>query len=503
MRPMDETEMSMSRDAASRRAFLAGGARIVAASGLAGLPLSTSARGAAGPAEQVLRAGSFAASPDGRAREVWGYNGQFPGPQLRLKQGERARIRVENALAAPTSIHWHGLRQFGTPTMDGVEGVAREPIAPGGSFVYDFVAEPAGTHWYHSHVGVQYGNGLFGALIVDEASPIAAYDRDEVLLIDDWFHETAESLLARLVKPPPGAVMPAMKKMAGKEDMPKSGMAMAMPMKDVADLPFESGLINGKGRAAGTNGPLTTVEVGEGETIRLRLINGSSTYSFRCQVDGHPLTVIAGDGAPVRPVAVDNLVLAPGERHDVLLKAQARGRGVHWIRAATLDGNEVRAILRYRGEGRAEPDPTPVRWGPRALMPEALRSPAPVALARDPREIPLLLGGTMTPYRWSLGGQFYPEADPIAIRRGESIRFVFRNPTGMDHPFHLHGHSFSVLGKPGALNVTDPALKDTVNVPARSDLVVQWIADNPGRWFFHCHIEWHMATGMARVIEIG
>jgi FtsP/CotA-like multicopper oxidase with cupredoxin domain len=108
----------------------------------------------------------------------------------------------------------------------------------------------------------------------------------------------------------------------------------------------------------------------------------------------------------------------------------------------------------------------------------------------------------MKPYRWSLGGQYYPEADPIALRRGESIRFVFRNPTGMDHPFHIHGHSFHVLGKPGALNLEDPALKDTVNVPARSDLVVQWLADNPGRWFFHCHIEWHLATGMARVIEI-
>ena len=73
----------------------------------------------------------------------------------------------------------------------------------------------------------------------------------------------------------------------------------------------------------------------------------------------------------------------------------------------------------------------------------------------------------------------------------------------MDHPFHLHGHSFYVLGKPAALNLIDPSLKDSVNVPARSDLVVQWVADNPGRWFFHCQIEWHMATGMARVIEIG
>jgi FtsP/CotA-like multicopper oxidase with cupredoxin domain len=275
---------------------------------------------------------------------------------------------------------------------------------------------------------------------------------------------------------------------------------MAMEMEDVGDVPFQSGLVNGKGRAACMEGPLATVEIGDGETVRLRLINGSSTYTFRFQVDDHPLTVVASDGSPMSPVTVDNLTFAPGERYDVLLKGQPRG--IHRIRAATLDGNEVRAVLRSKGEARAEPERSPVRWGPRALMLPMMRSPGPVTLARDPVIVPVVLGGTMAPYRWSINGQYYPKADPIVVTKGDSVRFVFRNPTGMDHPFHLHGHSFYVLGKPGALNQRDPALKDTVNVPARSDFVVQWVADNPGRWFFHCHIEWHLATGMARVIEV-
>jgi FtsP/CotA-like multicopper oxidase with cupredoxin domain len=131
-----------------------------------------------------------------------------------------------------------------------------------------------------------------------------------------------------------------------------------------------------------------------------------------------------------------------------------------------------------------------------------MRSPEPVRWAVKPREIPLLLGGSMMPYRWSINGQYYPKADPVEIRKGEVIRFALRNPTGMDHPFHLHGHSFRVLGKPGGLNLTDPVLKDTINVPAKGEVVIQWLADNPGRWFFHCHIEWHLATGMARVLEI-
>src|SRR5262249_45359963 len=161
--------------------------------------------------------------------------------------------------------------------------------------------------------------------------------------INDWFRESSDVLLAGLLKSPPmvaapapktarapstsKADMPAMKSMVDKKGTP----GMAMPMRDVGDIPFQSGLVNGKGRAPGPPGPLTTVAVGAGETIRLRLINGSSTYSFRCQIDGHPLTVIASDGSPVEPMVVDNLVFAPGERYDVLLKA--RGRGVHWIRA--------------------------------------------------------------------------------------------------------------------------------------------------------------------------
>jgi FtsP/CotA-like multicopper oxidase with cupredoxin domain len=438
------------------------------------------------PATHVLRAGRFTAAPDGRSREIWGYDGQLPGPLIRAKEGDLLRIKVVNALGVPTSIHWHGMHQPGSWQMDGVEEVSRPPIPTGAEFIYEFRATPAGTHWYHSHVGVQYGNGLFGPLIVEGRTPIAGYDREEILILNDWFLELGDSILAKLAK---GAMM----------KMPPKINTKAM--KDVADVPFQSALINGKGRAPGdTKGSLTTVAVKRGETLRLRLINGSSTYAFRFQIDGHPLSVIASDGAAMQPVPVDNLLLSPGERYDVLLKADQEG--VHWVRAATLDGKEARAILRYAGAQAAEPEAAPSRWGDHALALEAMRSREPVCLADKPREIPLTLGGSMKPYRWDINGQYYPKADPIVLDKDEPVRFVFHNPTGMDHPFHLHGHYFYVLGKPGSLNLKDPVQKDTVNVPAKSDLVIEWQAKNPGRWFFHCHIEWHLATGMARVVEI-
>jgi multicopper oxidase len=449
----------------------------------------------------VLRARRFKAAPDGRSREIMGFNNQYPGPLIRVREGEMLRVKVINDLDVPTSIHWHGMHQPGTWTMDGVEGVSRPPIPPGSEFVYEFKATPAGSHWYHSHVGVQYGDGLLGPLIVEEKTPLATYDREQLLLLSDWFLQSGDILLRDLLAGTGMKMSPKdkMKEMEKGKEMPKKMDMKAM--KDVGDVPFQSGLINGKGRhKSAPDAPLTEIEVKKGETLRLRVINTSSTYAFRFQIDGHPLTVIATDGAPVKPLVVDNIVLGGGERYDVLLKAE--GSGAAWIRSVTLDGNETRAILSYADAKGTLPPELPVKWGARMLMLEALRSPEPAKLAEKPREVPIVLGGSMMPYRWSIGDEYYPKAKPIVLEKGEPVRLLVRNPTGMDHPLHLHGHYFSVLGKPGSLNLTDPPLKDTVNVPARSELVLQWVATNPGRWFFHCHIEWHLATGMARVFEI-
>jgi FtsP/CotA-like multicopper oxidase with cupredoxin domain len=451
----------------------------------------------------VLRAGRFQAGPDGHEKEVWGYDGRLPGPTIRAKFGQKLRIQLNNELGVGTTIHWHGMHQVGTWRMDGVGGVSQKPVPSGDRFVYEFQAAPAGTHWYHSHVGVQYGNGLFGALIVDDPEPIARYDREEVLQINDWFWEMGDAILAGLLEKSGASGENATKRNSMKRNAMKGmkpGDRMSMP--DVGDVPFRSGLINGKGRPRGLGkSPLSTVEVKKGEVVRLRLINSSSTYALRFQVDGHSLDVIASDGIPVRPVTVDNLLMGVGETYDVLLRANQDG--VHWIRAVTEDGNPILAILRYTGSSRLEPETGAVRWGPRALKLADLRSREPVRLvSTDIREFPFHLGGSMSPYRWSINGQYFPRADPLVVQAGEQIRCTLHNPTRMAHPFHLHGHSFHVLGKSGALNLVDPPLKDTLHVPAQSELVIQWKANNPGQWFFHCHIEWHLETGMARVWQV-
>ena len=277
------------------------------------------------------------------------------------------------------------------------------------------------------------------------------------------------------------------------------------PSLDWGDIQFVSGLINGKGRFPGTSAPLAEVRIREGEVLRLRLINGSSTYSLRFQIDGHPLTVIASDGQPLTPVTVDNLLVGIGERYDVLITG--KGSGSHWIRATTGTGKTIQAFLRYgdsdpmepKNESKTQLNP----WGPKFLAPSQLRSPGPVALAKAPyREIPLLIEGPFPVYRWTINGEAYPKTTPIVIKKDEVVRMRFINRTNMEHPFHIHGNSFYVLGASDELNLKDPPYKDTVNVWPNSELVVLWKATNPGHWIFHCHVEWHIAGGMASLIHI-
>lgn len=482
-----------------------------------------------------LSVDALEAAPDGVKRMIYAYGGQLIGPTIRAKEGERLNITIINNLNVPTIVHWHGMHQPGTWRMDGVEGVSGPAIPPGESFVYDFEATPGGTHWYHSHAGVQYSDGLFGPLIVEEARPIARYDREEILLINDWEHEQAEQIWKRLSTQGMaamgggamgGGAMAGGAMGAGgmaNRGIAEKGMAMpgaagtpttftrgldqriasqwGRPDLDWGDVPFTSGLINGRGRAKNANTPLTEVRIQEGEVVRLRLINGSATYSLRFQIDNHPLTVIASDGQPLRPVTVDNLLIGIGERYDVLITG--KGSGSHWIRATTGQNNTIRAVLRYGDKAPLEPTTPPQAWQPRFLAPSQLASPKSINLESVAyREIPMVIAGPMPVYRWSINGDVYPKSTPIKIKKDEWIRMRFVNRTNMEHPFHIHGHSFYILGTPDELNLSNPPLKDTINLWPNMEQVIQWKATNPGNWIFHCHIEWHLAGGMASLLEI-
>ncbi|MEM7137717.1 MAG: multicopper oxidase family protein [Myxococcota bacterium] len=433
---------------------------------------------------QRLRLERTEGAPDGFRRSILTVNGQYPGPILRLKKGQPVTFAIENATQHPAANHWHGQYQLGTWRMDGVPGVTQPAIPPGKTFTTRFTPAPAGTFWYHSHMLLYngYPDGQYGALLVEdpEVDDLVPYDQESVLIINDWFHRTADEILLALLNPPK----------SGNKENPGGG-----------DVEWVSALINGKGRyEGGPNVPLETVEVEPGSVTRFRIINASSTYELYFSIDNHDFTVFAADGTPVKPLSGDSLRVPIGARYDLLVKANSSG--VHWIRVANSAGQEGLGVLRYKGTAATEPPPAAPKKPSRPLVRSMLSSNAPMTVPdTDVKRFEFALTGSMTPYIWTMSGQRYPVSEEILVNKGDQVRVVLTNKTMMAHPFHLHGHGFWILGDPDNPSLSNRPKVDTVVVPAFGRTAIQFEADNPGKWIFHCHIDWHLATGMARVFR--
>lgn len=416
--------------------------------------------------------------------KAWTYDGKMPGTEIRVREGERLRVTVNNKLPAETTIHWHGQFQRGTNKMDGVPGVTQEAIAPNSSFVYDFRAEPAGSFIYHSHVGLQIERGLVGALIVEPKQETLQYDRDYTVVLDDWLEGAPEDTLSKL-KSGGGGMMGG-----------RRGMGMQGGVNSEVD--YQTYLINGRA-------PEIPFEflTKRGERVRLRVLNPSGTTIYRFAVAGHKLTVTHADSLPVKPVEVDAFEIAPGERYDVLVNAD--NPGIWTIAAIPLgveSGKGAYALLKY-GDAQATSLPKlnqpPAELNGRILSYSQLSALEHAPQTRAPeRAFDITLSGGMMSYQWMINGQIYPNADPFEIRAGEKVRLKMTNNSMMPHPMHLHGHSYRIRHQ----NAENAApLKDTMIVNHMETVEVEFMADNPGDWAFHCHNAYHMETGMMRVFK--
>ncbi|MBX6763379.1 MAG: multicopper oxidase domain-containing protein [Rubrobacteraceae bacterium] len=272
------------------------------------------------------------------------------------------------------------------------------------------------------------------------------------------------------------------------------------PRQWTPDIVYPYYLINGK--------PPDSPEelmVKRGERLRLRFINPASATIFRVALAGHRMTVTHTDGQPVEPVDVDALRIGPGERYDVIVEANNPGV---WQLAAQAEGTEKmgRAILRYRGSSGSAPPAgqKPPELGKKLLLYGMLRAASGVDLpSGSPDQVtPVTLSGNERRYVWRINGKsFHPgpnaTPDPITAGRNKHIRFEFMNMSMMPHPMHLHGHSFQVDNGTGR-----GPLKDTAIVDPMQRFAVDWYADNPGDWAFHCHHLYHMEAGMMRVVRV-
>jgi CopA family copper-resistance protein len=255
----------------------------------------------------------------------------LPGPLIRLREGQSAKLSVTNTLAEDSSIHWHGiLLPF---QMDGVPGISFPGIKPGQTFDYEFPVRQSGTYWYHSHSNMQDAMGMFGAIIIDPAGtdPIA-YDREHVLILSDWSFEHPHRIFKKL-KQMGGYYnrnhQTLVGLMQGRDQSQKDRAMWGQMRMDPTDISDVSGstysyLINGMATAQNWTGLFKP-----GERLRLRIINASAMTNFNVRIPGLPMTVVAADGQMVQPVEVDEFQMGIAETYDVIVTpATAMAYGV-------------------------------------------------------------------------------------------------------------------------------------------------------------------------------
>lgn len=407
---------------------------------------------------------------------VWAYDGMVPGTPLRLQQGERLRRVLVNRLDQPTTIHWHGIRLENA--MDGAAGLTQEAVAPGGQFSYDFVAKDAGTYWYHPHRNSleQVARGLSGPLIVEEHEA-PDVDEDLTLLIQDWRLDQEAQIVADF---------------ANMHDMAHAGRI---------------------GNHLTVNGlPEFRTPAKTGQRLRLRIINAASDRILRLGAKGLTGYVVALDGMPLqKPEALTEIVLAPAQRADLFADIAAEpGETAH---LTSIERQGTFSLAAFSVSGR---DGTTLRPAPQSLPPNPVAVPSlknartlelvmeggamgRMAAARTAdgktRSIRELIGQGMA---WAFNGVAGMPDRPLAdLDLGEEVRMLLSNQTAWPHAMHLHGHHFQEV-----TDKTPGPLRDTILVMPQEKREIVFVADNPGKWMFHCHMLSHQAAGMMSWVNV-
>lgn len=416
----------------------------------------------------------------GRPAAVFGLEGPT-GPGLTLAPGQRFAVELRNRTGEETVIHWHG--QTPPAAQDGVTdtGLAA-PIADGAAQRYDFPAR-AGTHWMHSHHGLQEQALLAAPLVVHTGEDLRADAQEVTVLLHDFSFRPPAEVLASVTKGH-GAGHGGMRHGA------HAGHGAAMPM-DLNDFDYDAYLANDRTLAD----PLV-VRTERGGRVRLRLINGATGTAFWIDTGALAAQLVAVDGNPVAPLALRRLPLAQGQRADLLVRLPAGGGAFPILAQREGDRQRTGVIL-------ASPDAAIRKL---ADLADAAAGAADLSIERgikaasglpqraaDVRHRVLLTGG-MHSYAWTLDDRAWGRHRTLRVKTGQRVEIETANRSPMAHPMHLHGHHFQVVAIDGRR--IPGAVRDTVLVPVNASVTIAFDADNPGSWLFHCHNLFHMAAGM-------
>lgn len=430
--------------------------------------------------EITARPGTASFLGDGQPRvPIWGFNGTTPGPTIRATRGDTVRVRFHNALEQPTSIHWHGVRIENA--MDGVAGLTQDPVQPGETFDYVFTVPDAGTFWYHSHnrSWEQVERGLYGALIVEEPEPGFDRENDITLVLDDWLVNSA-----------------------GRID---EGLG------DLGDWSHAGRL----GNWLTVNGQTAPeIPLALNQPTRVRLINAANARILEVDLERIGAQVIAYDGQTLtRPQTPEYnpVLLGPAQRMDVVLTPSEVGTLPLRLIADTPHSFADFVV----NEASSLPPAGLPAIGPSGLPEPDVRSARTFDLHMEGGAMGGLRGAVVdgdylqgralfrTGRVWAFNGVAGLAEKPFfRVQEGESVVVRVINDTAFPHAMHVHGHHFRVIDLSGA-EIVDDHWRDTFLIGSTQTTSIAFVADNPGKWLFHCHMLEHQAAGMTTWFEVG
>ncbi|WP_448607340.1 multicopper oxidase family protein [Paenimyroides ceti] len=512
----------------------------------------------------------------GKSKRAIAVNGQIPMPTLTFTEGDTAEIVVHNQLKEGTALHWHGL--FLPNKEDGVPFLTQMPIEPGATHTYRFPIIQNGTHWYHSHFGLQEQIGMYGSFIMlkkpdDKTFRKGIDDLPSVpVILSEWTNYNPDNVhrmlhnandWSAIKKGATQSYIEAIKEGHLKTKLKNEWKRMLA--MDVSDVYYDKILMNGN--ALTDLKSIDGKKLKAGDKVRLRVSNGGASSYFWLRYAGGKMTVVANDGNDVEPVEVDRLMIAVSETYDVVVTIPQDGIAYEFM-ATTEDrtnsssyfiGDGVKQLisplprLKYfdgmkmmndmmkmngdlddmgmkmslnqmdmnvvmypeiTGENtkkqkhdKHNADENPDRYNANALSDivtlnyAMLQSPHNTELPDDApvRELEFVLTGNMNRYVWSMDNKVLAETDKIPVKKGEILRIKIYNNSMMRHPIHLHGFDFRVINGKGEKS----PLKNVIDIMPMETDTIEFLANEEGDWFFHCHILYHMMAGMNRVFEVG
>ncbi|EKM56526.1 uncharacterized protein PHACADRAFT_141262 [Phanerochaete carnosa HHB-10118-sp] len=477
------------------------------------------------------------ANPDGlQPRRVIGINGTWPPPAVDIQSTDDLLVHAYNSLDQPMTLHHHGMFFNSTSWMDGALAISQCGVPPGQSFDYTVPISSNGqwgTYWVHSHAGGQYVDGLRAPVVIHPPQEKYQYDEEFTVVLGDWYHDEHAVLLKQFI---------SIANPGGAEPVPNS--ALIYFAQNATYLGPISGTHPDSVTAAVGFNDNATLPFQPGKTYRLRVVNTSAFAMFYFWIDGHDMRIIEADGTDVEESPIDLLTVTVAQRYSILVTAR-NDTSQNWMIHANMDTDmfdtvpltlnpNITSSVTYDSSNSVtdlgtidaysdvddialvplvvEPMLPSTRTIPLTLSFDTMDDGTNRAMFNGQTFVSPLVPTVMSEMSLGANATVAQAYGPFSfvLNHLEVFDILLQNSDTGKHPFHLHGHKFQIvqrsldytssdptLNPPINESQTNPMRRDTVQLPAGEGVVLRVVADNPGAWIFHCHIEWHLEAGLA------